>query len=204
MMIQKQQRCSFSNPQRLSTRITSLSLSHFIVHSSRSSFYSCGLLGDDVWFVTITPDNSTVVTSKPGSISAWRLSTGQRVFLLEKLTVVAPICVFKGYNTVVLVTIFNQHIKLFDLHTGNQIKEIYDDMLPKESAMSLPVILCSLDDHNVLYTSRGTLSGVASSRSWIRAANLDTGKVEVKMQIGPGFTVQFIGVTAFDTLLLVM
>lgn len=103
-----------------------------------------------------------------------------------------------------LVTIFNQHIKLFDLHTGNQIKEIYDDMLPKESAMSLPVILCSLDDHNVLYTSRGTLSGVASSRSWIRAANLDTGKVEVKMQIGPGFTVQFIGVTAFDTLLLVM
>lgn len=204
MMIQRQQRCSFSNPQRLSTRITSLSLSHFIVHSSRFSFYSCGLLGDDVWFVTITPDNSTVVTSKPGSISAWRLSTGQRVFLFEKLTVVAPICVFKGYNTVVLVTIFNQHIKLFDLHTGNQIKEIYDDMLPKESATSLPVILCSLDDHNVLYTSRGTLSGVASSRSWIRAANLDTGKVEVKMQIGPGFTVQFIGVTAFDTLLLVM
>ena len=154
--------------------------------------------------MVISPDNSTVVTSKFGSLSAWRLSTGQRVFSVEEHRTVAPICVLKKDNTILLATIINQHIKLYNLQTGNLIKEIYDSRLQKESAMSSPLFLSSLDDHSVLYAGRDNLSTAASSRSWIRAAHLDTGEVEEKMQVHPGHTVHFIGVTGSDMLLLVM
>lgn len=162
------------------------------------------LSGDDVWLVMISPDNSTVVTSKFGSISAWRLSTGQRLFFVEEHRVTAPICLLEKENTVLLATIINQNVKLYDLQTGHFIRDIYDSKLQKHNPMLSPLFMCSLEDHSVLYAGKDNLSPATSSRGWIRAVHLDTGEVAEKIQVNPNYMVHFIGVIEPDMLLLVM
>ena len=154
--------------------------------------------------MVISPDNSTVVTSQTGSISAWRLSNGKRLFSVEEHRVIAPICVFKKENTVTLATIVSQKVKLFNLQTGNLIQEVYDSMLQKHSAMSSPLFVCPLEDQSVLFAGRDNLSPASSSRGWIRAADLDTGEVVEKLQVNPNNMVHFIGVPEPDMLLLVL
>lgn len=154
--------------------------------------------------MVISPDNSTVATSQTGSISAWRLCNGQRVFSVEEHRVTAPICVFEKENTVLLATIINQNVKLYNLQTGHLIQEIYDSKLQKHNAMSTPLFVCPLEDHSVLYSGRDNLSSVTSSSGWIRAAHLDTGEVVEKLQVNPNNMVHFIGVTQPDMLLLVL
>lgn len=154
--------------------------------------------------MVISPDNSTVVTSQTGSISAWRLSNGKRLFSVEEHRVIAPICVFKKENTVTLATIISQKVKLFNLQTGNLIQEVYDSMLQKHSAMSSPLFVCPLEDQSVLFAGRDNLSPASSSRGWIRAAHLDTGEVVEKLQVNPNNMVHFIGAPEPDMFLLVL
>lgn len=154
--------------------------------------------------MVISPDNKTVVTSQTGSISAWRLSNGQRFFSVDKHRVTAPICVFEKGNTGLLATVINQNVKIYNLQTGQLMREIYDSKLQKHNAMSSPLFVCPLEDHSVLYAGTDNLSPASSSRGWIRAANLDTGEVVEKFQVSPNNAVHFIGVTEPDTLLLVL
>lgn len=160
--------------------------------------------GDDVWFVVISPNNSIVVTSKIGSISAWRLSTGQRVFsVAQEHRFAAPICVLEKEKTALLATIISPNIKLYDIQTGHLLREIHDSKLQKQSAMLSPLFLCSLEEHSVLYAGRDALSS-ASARGWIRAANLDNGEVAELIQISSNHTVHFIGVTETGMVLLAL
>lgn len=173
------------------------------VYASHIKFLD--LSGDDVWFVVISPDNSTVVTSQTGSISAWRLSNGQRVFSVEEQRVTAaPICVLEKDNTVLLATIIKHNVKLYNLQTGHLFQELHDEKLQKHSAMSSPLFVCPLEDHSVLYAGRDNLSSASPLRGWIRAAHLDTGEVVEKLQVNPNNVVHFIGVTEPDMLLLVL
>lgn len=162
------------------------------------------LSGDDVWYVGISPDNSILVTSRIGSISAWRLSTGQRVFCVDlEHRFAAPICLLEKEKTVLLATVINGNIRLYDLQTGHLLREIQDSKLAKHNAMLSPLCLCSLEDHSVLYAGRDNLSP-ASARGWIRAAQLDTDEVVEIVQISSNHTVHFIGVTENGMMLLAL
>ena len=163
------------------------------------------LLGDDVWFVVMSPDNSIVVTSQIGSISVWRLSNGKRLFSVEEHGVTpAPICVLEKENIVLLATIIKQNIKLYNLQTGHLFRELHDEKLQKCIATSSTLFLCSLGNHSVLYAGRDSLSSTSPLRGWIRAAHLDTGEVVERLQVNANNTVHFIGVTELDKLLLVL
>lgn len=186
-----------TNYERVSTKFTNQHFLWFTRHIA--SFFH--LSGNDVWFLVISPDNSTVVTSQIGSISAWRLSNGKRVFSVEEHSVTAaPICVLEKNNTVLLATIIKQNVKLFNLQTGHLFQQLHDEKLQKHNAMSSPLFVCSLEDHSVLYAGRDNLS----SAGWIRAAHLDTGEVVERLQFNSNNLVHFIAVTDPDKLLLVL
>lgn len=128
--------------------------------------------------MVISPDNSTVVTSQTGSISAWRLSNGKRVFSVEERGLTAaPICLFEKDNTVLLASIIKQNVKIYNLQTGHLFQELHDEKLQKHNAMSSPLFMCSLEHHSVLYAGRDNVSSASPFRGWIRAAHLDTGEV---------------------------
>lgn len=185
----------------MSTRYTNQRFTRYTRHVS----FFCHLLGDDVWFVVISPDNSTVVTSQTGSISVWRLSNGKRVFSVEERGLTAaPICVFEKDNTVLLASIIKQNVKIYNLQTGHLFQELHDEKLQKHNAMSSPLFMCSLEHHSVLYAGRDNVSSASPFRGWIRAAHLDTGEVVERLQVSPNNVVHFIGVTEPDKLLLVL
>lgn len=161
-------------------------------------------VGDDVWFVAISPDNAIVVTSKIGSISAWRLSTGQRVFsVTQDHRFAAPICMLEKEKTALLATIIASTITLYNLQTGQLLQEIHDSKLQKHSTMLSPLFLCSSKDHSVLYAVRDSLSSPSAS-GWIRTANLESAEIEELIQISSNHTAHFIGTTDTGMVLLAL
>ena len=186
-------------------KTTKFANQHFTKFKRHISFFFFHLSGDDVWFVVISPDNSIVVTSQAGSISAWRLSNGKRVFSVEERGLAAaPICVLERDDTTLLAAIIKQNVKLYNLQTGHLFQELRDEKLQKHNAMSSALILCSLEHHCVLYAGRDNASSASPLRGWIRAAHLDTGEVVEMLQVNPNNVVHFIGVTEPDKLLLVL
>lgn len=152
-------------------------------------------LGEDVWFVVISPDNSIVVTSRVGSISVWRLSNGQRVFSLAQDQMFAsPVCIVEKENPNLLATIIASTIRLYDLQTGHLLREIQDRKLKTCSPMMSTLCLCPLEDQSVLYPGRDNVSR-SSEKGWIRAAHLDSGEVVEMTLVNSNQTVNFIGVT---------
>ena len=172
----------------------------YTIENSTPSFLC--ISGDDVWYVAISHDNSVILTSSIGSISAWRLSNGQKVFsVLHGHRFAAPICVLEKEKTVFFATIINQSIKLYDLQTGRLVQETHDSKLQKHDAMLSPLCLCSLEDHSVLYASRDNLS---PTNGWIRQAHFHTGEVVELVKISPNHTVDFLGVTMTGMVLLAL
>lgn len=159
------------------------------------------ITGEDVWYVVLSPDNSLVVTSRIGSLSAWRLSNGQRVFSVKhEYRTAAPICVLEKEKTALLATIISTKIKFHDLHTGRLMLETQDSKLPQHGAMRAPLCLCPLEDHSVLYASGDKLSPA----SWIRKANVYTNEVLELIKISSNHTVHYIGVTNSGMVLLAL
>ncbi|XP_068711765.1 NACHT domain- and WD repeat-containing protein 1-like isoform X2 [Montipora foliosa] len=160
-------------------------------------------VGEDVWFVAISPDNSLLVVSGSSAISVWRLSNGQRVFSVsqEHMPTAAPICVLEKENTALLGTIQDSCIKFFDLQTGRITLEITDSNLVTSGGNSSPLCLCSMVDQTVLYASR---SNLASAAGWVRQANLNTKEVRDVVQVSAGHFVHFMGVTKTAMLLLAL
>ena len=142
------------------------------------------------------------MTSSIGSISAWRLSNGQKAFsVMHGHRFAAPICVLEKEKTVFLATIINQSIKIYDLQTGRLLQETHDSKLQKHDAMLPPLCLCSLEDHSVVYAGRDNLS---PSNGWIRQAHFHTDEVVEVVKISPNHTVHFLGVTMTGMVLLAL
>lgn len=158
--------------------------------------------GEDVCHVAISLDNSLVVTSAISSISAWRLSNGQRMFSVSQDHAIyaAPICLLEKEKKILMAAFIKSSIKLYDLQAGSLALEIDDNS--ESDGISSSLCLCPMEDQSVLYASTSNLA--TTTTTWVRQANLHTYDVLDIAQISSNQTVQFIGVTKMNQMLLAL
>lgn len=147
----------------------------------------------------MSDDNTTLVASDFGCISAWRISTGQRLFSLTDHRSTAPVCLVKRRGEVELATVLDGKVVLYNLETGGVTYEFSDKRLKAFNESSSSFYMVATEREILLAGQDGLRPG---SGGWVRGLDIDTGNVVDKLTLDRNEMIHFIGVAASGTLLL--
>ncbi|XP_032230654.2 NACHT domain- and WD repeat-containing protein 1 isoform X2 [Nematostella vectensis] len=154
--------------------------------------------GENISSVLVAKDNTLIVSTCPGCVSAWRVSTGQRIFRIDTNGDCAPITTVTHGNESHLVTVVASSIRIIDLETGAIIQEFRDEKLRPEIGAHMTM---GTTGSRLLYTG---LRLEEDSGRLIRALDLKSGYISTVLRLDESVTSMedLIGITADGSLLL--